>query len=369
MRQFEGNAPSDVVFGAELKRIQEETRTKVKLERTPERNLIRNSGQYWKALGLLQDTHGSIQLTSFGRKVADGQISPTEFAATVIRTLSLPNDRIQQDRDVWKKHGIRIRPLELILRILDSLARIGDGTSAFITPAELTAVVIPLAAVTLNVIEHVNALVGFREGKLDVSGWPDCAPGANDHRMAREFLLFLANYGFCERIKTDCRENEKYILRSLDRDSLKRLLAIQVPRTDPLETKDRLAKSGVIACADRRRVLMEILARPHQGRFRRQVLEASKMRCLITGSRLQEVLEAAHIIPVSENGPDTLDNGLCMRADVHLLFDSGHLGISRKGAIRLSQTARDACYSSLPKEVEVPDFVDLDKLEWRQRYC
>ncbi len=41
--------------------------------RTGERNLIRNSGQYWRALGLIpKEAHGGIiELTDFGRKVAD----------------------------------------------------------------------------------------------------------------------------------------------------------------------------------------------------------------------------------------------------------------------------------------------------------
>jgi hypothetical protein len=63
--------------------------------RTGNRNLIRNSGQYWRAVGLIPpaDHSGQIKLTEFGRKVADHDISQTEFAAITVQTFKLPNSR------------------------------------------------------------------------------------------------------------------------------------------------------------------------------------------------------------------------------------------------------------------------------------
>lgn len=45
--------------------------------RTGDRNLIRNSGQYWRAVGLLEpgDRSGQIRLTDFGRRVADHEVA------------------------------------------------------------------------------------------------------------------------------------------------------------------------------------------------------------------------------------------------------------------------------------------------------
>ena len=70
--------------------------------RTGERNLIRNSGQYWKAVGLIPsgNTGGRIRLTEFGRKVADHEISQTEFSAITIQTFKLPNSTIQSAREI-----------------------------------------------------------------------------------------------------------------------------------------------------------------------------------------------------------------------------------------------------------------------------
>ena len=62
--------------------------------RTGERNIIRNSGQYWKALNLIpqERTGGIITLTPFGRKVANHVISQTEFSAETIASFTLPNN-------------------------------------------------------------------------------------------------------------------------------------------------------------------------------------------------------------------------------------------------------------------------------------
>ena len=53
--------------------------------RVGKRNLIRNSGQYWRALNLIPAQKGGmIELTDFGRKVANHIISQTEFSALSI---------------------------------------------------------------------------------------------------------------------------------------------------------------------------------------------------------------------------------------------------------------------------------------------
>src|SRR6186713_2591374 len=44
-------------------------------KRTEDRNIIRNSGQYWKALGLVEPVRGIIRLSDFGRLLAHGKIT------------------------------------------------------------------------------------------------------------------------------------------------------------------------------------------------------------------------------------------------------------------------------------------------------
>lgn len=72
----------------------------------------------------------------------------------------------------------------------------------------------------------------------------------------------------------------------------------------------------------------EIRARIGQGAFRAIVTDAYKRRCAITGEKTLPVLEAAHIKPYSESGPNLTKNGLLLRSDMHILFDKGYMTVS-----------------------------------------
>ncbi len=41
----------------------------------------------------------------------------------------------------------------------------------------------------------------------------------------------------------------------------------------------------------------------------------------------------AHIIPVGHGGTDAVGNGLCMRVDIHRLFDNGKIRIAPDGEV------------------------------------
>jgi len=114
--------------------------------RTGERNIIRNSGQYWRAVGLLEpgERSGKIRLTNFGRRVADHDISQTEFAAITVQTFKLPNPQVQSAAECrkWIDNGLALYPLRLLLDILCQLQRRGEG---FLTTEELVKIVIPLS--------------------------------------------------------------------------------------------------------------------------------------------------------------------------------------------------------------------------------
>lgn len=65
-----------------------------------------------------------------------------------------------------------------------------------------------------------------------------------------------------------------------------------------------------------------------QGAFKVLVTDAYSRRCAITGEKTLPVLQAAHIKPYSESGPHAIDNGLLLRADLHILFDKGYLTVT-----------------------------------------
>jgi len=368
LNEFKNFSSKDVNDGLEV--VQEETDSTVNLVRSQERNIFRNSGQYWKGLGMLENgKRGQIILTPFGRKLADGELTQVEFATTIVKTLELPNRRIESDTSDWDKVGLSFKPFEIILEILSSLEERLGSFEAYITPEELIRIIIPLAGDNGQMDEYIEAIYLFRNGELDLSEWPDCAPESNDKRMAREFLLYLTNYGFCNSISRGSNLKDEYFLSNISLSEIDELFAIETNETE-LDRIERIIRSSQIpANIERKKVVREVLERPYQNQFRKMIMEAYQSTCLVTGVRLENVLEAAHIKPIKHKGDDNIFNGICMRADIHTLFDSNHLKILPSGEIKLTSEAnRKENYEHLPSKVVLPDFVDRQQLDWRIKY-
>lgn len=78
---------------------------------------------------------------------------------------------------------------------------------------------------------------------------------------------------------------------------------------------------------DRRRALREVAIREGQDTFRTAVLDAYSHTCAITGAdNAPGALEASHIAPYRGSQWNLVPNGLCLRRDIHALFDRGLLG-------------------------------------------
>jgi hypothetical protein len=369
--RYQNYAPSSKAVMDGLAVVQRETNAPVNLVRTQDRNLLRNSGQYWKALGLLEEAQGKIIVSPFGQLLSEGKITQVEFATTIVKTLTLPNEKIQNAAEIayWNAAKLKIKPLELILEILSELAKV-DPLNKFITPFELVKIIIPLAGNKATLREYTLALLQFRKGMLDVSTWPDCANNSNDKRMAREFLLFLSNYGFCQRVSTSGNnDHEKFFLSSISIDEITELHRMKLLKPQLENIVKQIRTTQIPANIERKRVSREILERPYQAVFRKNVLRSFSSKCLLTGVTIESVLQAAHIKPIEYKGSDNIDNGLCLRSDIHQLFDSNHLRILPSGKIILSEAAAAKTnYAKLPPEINVPDFVNLKFLDWRIKY-
>ncbi len=63
--------------------------------------------------------------------------------------------------------------------------------------------------------------------------------------------------------------------------------------------------------------------REGQPAFRRQLLAAYGRKCAVTSCAIEELLQAAHILPYGRHGKSSnhVQNGLLLRADIHNLFD------------------------------------------------
>jgi putative restriction endonuclease len=82
-------------------------------------------------------------------------------------------------------------------------------------------------------------------------------------------------------------------------------------------------------------------ARLGQGAFRVLVTDAYQRRCSITGERTLPALDAAHIKPFYESGPNYTRNGLLIRSDIHKLFDKGYVTITPEYNIEVSRRIKE----------------------------
>jgi putative restriction endonuclease len=92
------------------------------------------------------------------------------------------------------------------------------------------------------------------------------------------------------------------------------------------------------------------LATPHlgDGAFRVIVADAYQRMCAVTGQRTLPALQVTHIKPPERSGPNIVNNGILMRADLRMLFDGGFMTITQEGTIELSRRLRDENGDSSP---------------------
>ena len=333
--------------------------------RVGERNIIRNSGQYWRAVGLIPkaDRSGEIKLTNFGRRVADHDISQTEFSAITVQTFKLPNEFIQSGDEclLWKEHNLTIYPLRLILSIMIELK---DKGYDYMSVEELIKIVIPLSGCHAGLDDYVNFILWYRNGEIDLKGWETYCKESNDVRISREYFLFLMNYGYINKQGSADRKHEKYTINSVIENEIREILATPITDASLQIALEQIRSTDIVSEVERKRVQSVRAGRPNQARFRRDVLAACR-RCVITNVTMPEVLEAAHIKPFKYKGEDTIANGFAMRTDIHTLFDTGHLRISESGIVELSTRARMDYGALIPPQIVIPDFINKDFLRWR----
>jgi putative restriction endonuclease len=112
----------------------------------------------------------------------------------------------------------------------------------------------------------------------------------------------------------------------------------QPPQEEP--TVQKLAEEPVEYGRPRR---MQIMERPFRdAAFTRVIQEAYDNTCAMTGLKLINgggrcEIEAAHIKPVAEDGPDSPRNGIALSRTIHWMFDRHFLSISDTGEILVAK--------------------------------
>ncbi|PWV99210.1 putative restriction endonuclease [Hoeflea marina] len=115
-------------------------------------------------------------------------------------------------------------------------------------------------------------------------------------------------------------------------------------------------------------------------KFRQHVRIAYDRRCAFTGLRLinglgRPEVEAAHIMPVEKNGPDSVRNGIALSGTVHWMFDRGLLSLDDDFTILQSRHLNHEVSHLLRPDMKalVPDDPRLRPhphfLDWHRSNC
>lgn len=87
-----------------------------------------------------------------------------------------------------------------------------------------------------------------------------------------------------------------------------------------------------------------IKTRRGQPEFRKALLMSYGGKCCISNCDVENVLEAAHIVPHTEETNYSLTNGLLLRSDIHTLYDLNLVGIDAKGVVFIPKNLKNSEY-------------------------
>ena len=94
--------------------------------------------------------------------------------------------------------------------------------------------------------------------------------------------------------------------------------------------------------------MRQIRERRGQSKFRQALRLRYGGKCMITGCKLFDVVEAAHISPYRGSEDNHPENGLLLRADLHTLLDLDLLGLEPESLkIKFHPKVLDTGYRNL----------------------
>lgn len=115
---------------------------------------------------------------------------------------------------------------------------------------------------------------------------------------------------------------------------------------EPIGGFDEVGQTPFVYEEERERVSTLVSRAVRDRVFRRVVLRAYGERCAVTGLRLingggRAEVDAAHIRPVEQKGPDIVNNGIALSGTAHWMFDRGLIGIVDDLTIEVSRHVND----------------------------
>lgn len=144
----------------------------------------------------------------------------------------------------------------------------------------------------------------------------------------------LLRPGSTKKRRWDFNANRRRVKKITPADGPSKVSAVEKARSDALKLpvptpSERIRPDDV-----------SWFSREGQKEFRRAIIEAYG-RCAVTGCRVEAALEAAHIIPYVDARSHIITNGLCLRADIHRLFDRNVIRIGQDGIISVDASVSD----------------------------
>lgn len=206
-------------FKDDLLKLQNDTNSSIdlaKIDRDLNKNIIENSGQYWKALGLLNSTNdGTISVSEVGLGIVNGRTSKEDYIKYLYDNFNLPNQNIESETVIqaFKNANLSIYPIKIIFQVLYSITKtIQSPSEWYVTPDELKDIIVPLSVYPeLEYESYAEYILSYRNDKSLFTAWPNVTPGDNDFRMLKEYLIFLSNFGYIDLVELKDKSKRYYI--------------------------------------------------------------------------------------------------------------------------------------------------------------
>jgi len=151
-------------------------------------------------------------------------------------------------------------------------------------------------------------------------------------------------------------------------DAIQALLGV-LEESGRLAVEQALPPAAEAVVAEGKRVEQVLrVIREGQAEFHKRLVAHYGAVCMVTGTALASVIDAAHIVPYNGAATNALSNGLLLRKDIHALFDAGLLTIGPDLVVYVSAGVDDPFYRSLDgKELSLDAPPKMSKEALRRR--
>lgn len=203
--------------------------------------------------------------------------------------------------------------------------------------------------------------------------WVDCT-GIKFSSFKRNFYFLDLDEGFPSNLM---RSSKEIIKLAKNKDEVCEFLFFERNKKEredvdlELETEETWLKVG-----DQRRWDMRLIAlRDGQPKFRKMLMDEYQGECVITGCRIPQLLEAAHIDSYKGSHTNNINNGLLLRSDIHKLFDLHLISIDpESNLVSVHQSIVDDQYAKYRNvRIKEPKSIDAkpskDALSMHARKC